>query len=246
MAAAERPSRVLTHLSAAVSALADRGPLNAPELAKAIHVPRPSAYRLIGALVHAGLATQQEDGSVALGTTWLDYGQSALASAAPWFHRDDLLRDLRDTSGLTVFLSVPRPGRTVCIRRLHGRGVQVLVLKPGGTLPLHLGGVGRVTLAYGPEDAERYLTHIQDPEVSMDSVRADVQLTRDQGYCISDEDVTIGVAAVAVPVLDPNGGFRAALSVAGPRGDVVGRIGELVADLQATAESLTTAWISKT
>jgi IclR family transcriptional regulator, acetate operon repressor len=238
MSAAERPSRVLAHLRASVNTLAATGPLSAADLAKEIGVPRPSAYRLSAALVHAGLATAQDDGSVKLGTIWLDYGQSALQSAAPWFHRDDLLRDLRDSSRLTVYLSVPRPGRTVCIRRLHGHGVQVLVLKPGGALPLHLGGVGRITLAFGPDDAARYLAELSDESVSNEAMAADVALSRERGYCLSDEDVTIGVAAVAVPVWDAKGSFLAALSVAGLRGEIVDRIDSLVSQLRDVADSL--------
>ncbi len=215
-----------------------------PELAKEIGIPRPSAYRLLAALVQDGLGTQLPDGTTSLSTKWLLFGDRALATAAPWFHRDDLLRELRDLTHLTVFLSVPREHRTVCIRRLHGQGVQVLVLEPGGSLPLHLGGVGRITLAFGPEDPGAYLD-AHHPErltsnslESKNAILADVTLSRERGYCVSDEDVTVGVGAVAAPVLDPSGGFLAALSVAGRRADVIGREAQLVEALQDVASQI--------
>jgi IclR family acetate operon transcriptional repressor len=234
----------LTSLRAAVDSLAGSGPLTPPELAKKIGIPRPSAYRLIGALVQDGLAIQHPDGAVSLSTKWLRFGDQALATAAPWFHSDDLLHDLRDSTRLTVFLSIPRPQRTVCIRRLHGQGVQVLVLQPGGSLALHLGGVGRITLAFGPEDPEEYLT-AHHPERftprSLESRKAileDVAMSRQQGYCVSDEDVTMGVGAVAAPVLTPSGDFLAALSVAGRRDDIIGHEDDLARDVMATARKI--------
>jgi IclR family acetate operon transcriptional repressor len=220
----------LTSLRAAVESLAGSGPLTPPELAKKIGIPRPSAYRLIGALVQDGLAIQHPDGAVSLSTKWLRF--------------DDLLHDLRDSTRLTVFLSIPRPQRTVCIRRLHGQGVQVLVLQPGGSLALHLGGVGRITLAFGPEDPEEYLT-AHHPERftprSLESRKAileDVAMSRQQGYCVSDEDVTMGVGAVAAPVLTPSGGFLAALSVAGRRDDIIGHEDDLARDVMAIARKI--------
>ncbi|WP_137845380.1 IclR family transcriptional regulator C-terminal domain-containing protein [Microbacterium sp. 2FI] len=244
MATVDRPSRVLTSLRAAVESLAESGALTPPDLAKNIGIPRPSAYRLIGALMQDGLAIQQPDGTVTLSTRWLEFGDQALATSTPWFHRDDLLRDLRDSTRLTVYLGVPRPHRVVCVRRLHGQGVQVLVLRPGGSLPLHVGGVGRITLAFGPEDPQTYLA-AHDPErftprslETRQSILADVAWSREHHYCVSDEDVTVGVGAVAAPVLTPSGEFLAALSVAGRRDDIVGHEEELARDVLAIAEQI--------
>ena len=240
----DKPSRVLSSMRAAVESLARSGALTPPELAKEIDIPRPSAYRLIGALVQDGLAIQHPDGSVALSTRWLQFGDRALSTAAPWFRRDDLLRKLRDSTRLTVFLSVPRPHRTVCIRRLHGQGVQVLVLNPGGSLPLHLGGVGRITLAFGDEDPPEYLkTRLPEPVTprslqSRQAILDDVALSRDRHYCVSDEDVTIGVGAIAAPILTPSGTFLAALSVAGRRDDVVGHEADLAQQVIDAADDI--------
>jgi len=244
MPTVDKPSRVLGSLRAAVDSLASAGPLTPPELAREIGIPRPSAYRLIGALIQDDLATQLPDGSITLSTKWLHFGDRALATAAPWFQRDDLLRDLRDTTRLTVFLSVPRPHRTVCIRRLHGQGVQVLVLEPGGSLPLHLGGVGRITLAFGDEDPSEYLESHHPARFTPQSLETrqaileDVALSRERHYCVSDEDVTVGVGAVAAPVLTANGSFLAALSVAGRRDDIVGREESLAREVIAAASEI--------
>jgi len=229
---AEKSNRVLRHTRAAIEELARTGPLTTADIARELGIPRPSAHRLLAALTHEGLTTQGTDGRFGLTTQWLTFGESALRLASAWFTRDDLLEQLRDGTGLTVFLSVPRPGQTVCIRRLHGRSYNILVLRPGGSLPLYLGGVGRITLAFGTEDATTYLADAPFEPVTEYSLvtraelEADVATSRADGATLSDQDVTMGVAAVAVPVFD-GGKLLAALSVAGRREDVVDDVPEL-------------------
>ena len=54
------------------------------------------------------------------------------------------------------------------------------------------------------------------------ALRALLRETRAQGYALSDQDVTVGVAAVGVPVFDYRGEVRAALSFSGVRESVLG------------------------
>lgn len=230
--ATEKSNRVMRHTRSVVELLASEGSLTAADAAQKLGIPRPSAYRLLSALNHAGLAKQDDEGLVSLTNVWLSLGDAALRAASAWFTRDDVLEHIRDQTGLTVYLSVPRPGRTVCIRRLHGRSYQILVLHPGGSLPLHLGGVGRVTLAFGDE-ADDYLEGAPFEPATPHSLTTrqqltdDVRLTRREGATLSDQDVTLRVAALAVPVLDPGDRLLAALSVAGRREDVVARVSAL-------------------
>jgi IclR family transcriptional regulator, acetate operon repressor len=240
---AEKSNRVLRHTRAAIEELARSGPLGPPDIARELHIPRPSAYRLLAALVHEGLATQTADGRFGLSTRWLAFGDGALRSASSWFTRDDLLEQLRDETGLTVFLSVPRNERTVCIRRLHGRSYNILALHPGGSLPLYLGGVGRITLAFGSVDVEKYLAQAPFEPVTGYSLvaraqlEADIATSRANGAALSDQDVTLGVAAIAVPVF-AGGELEAALSVAGRREDVVDNVDRLRTLLADTATQI--------
>lgn len=229
---AEKSNRVLRHTRATVEELARLGPQSPADVARLLDIPRPSAYRLLAALAHENLVLQSPDGQFSLSTRWLQFGDAALRSASAWFYHDDLLEDVRDRTGLTVFLSVPRDDRTVCIRRLHGRSYNILVLRPGGSLPLHLGGVGRVSLAFGTQDVGHYLDRAPFEPVTEFSLvtraqlEADIQTSRSNNATVSDQDVTLGVAAVAVPVFTQDI-LQASLSVAGRREDILGRVDPL-------------------
>lgn len=239
----DKPNRVLRHTRSTVEALARSGPLAPPDLARELGIPRPTAYRLLASLASENLVEQGPDGRFTPTTRWLQFGDAALRAASAWFHRDDVLEALREHTGLTVFLSVPRPGRTVCVRRLHGRSYNILVLRPGGSLPLHLGGVGRVTLAFGTGGEHAYLEQgpfapaTEFSLVTREQLVADVATSRADGSTLSDQDVTIGVAALAVPVV-VRGDLRAALSVAGRREDIVDRVEQLRGLLVEAAERI--------
>lgn len=240
---AEKLNRVLRHTRAAVEELAHAGPQAPADVARKLGIPRPSAYRLLAALAHEELVTQTADGRFELSPSWLRFGDAALAAASAGFHRDDLLEQLRDETGLTVFLSVPRDDRTICVRRLHGRSYNILVLRPGGSLPFHLGGVGRASLAFGATDVESYLAEAPFDAMTPYSLttradlEADIAKTRADGVTLSDQDVTIGVAALAAPVMG-DGRILAAVSIAGVREDVLGDLERLSAQLRRYAHEM--------
>lgn len=156
------------------------------------------------------------------------------------------MTELVDRTDETAFLTVLDGMRALCIERIEGNHVQVLALNLGGTLPLHVGAGPRVLLAYAPpETREEYLAHqelrrftphtITDPS----ALRADMAQVRQQGYALSEEDVTIGVAALGVPLFDHTGGVIGALSLSGitPRWTHAHTF-DLLTDLRAVGEQI--------
>ena len=53
-------------------------------------------------------------------------------------------------------------------------------------------------------------------------VIAELRATRDRGYAVSDQDVTIGVASVGAPIFGHTGAVQASISIGGLRDVVVG------------------------
>jgi len=129
-----------------------------------------------------------------------------------------LVHDTDETS----FLMIRDGLHGVCIERIDGSYVQSLVLKIGGSLPLYAGGGTRCLLAYSPPEVlDEVLASgplkAFTPYTIINGValRADVEQTRYQGYTLSYQDVTIGVAALGVPVFDHRNMAVGALSLSG-------------------------------
>jgi IclR family transcriptional regulator, acetate operon repressor len=240
----ERPMGILQKSSDLIGLLAIRGALTPAEIAEEIGMPRSSVYRLAEALSHVQMTETLPDSRVKVSLRWLHLADAARASMAEWAGARTVLDQLAHDTGQTTFLSVPRGDEVVCIDWSQGRGINVLILKPGRALPLYAGAAGRVTLAFRDEDPAAYLAGAPFPAFTRRTLQTAKQLQRDihsikaRGFSISDEDVTDGIGALGVPLFGANHRLQGALSLAGLAEDIRTSRIELVDHLQASASVL--------
>jgi IclR family acetate operon transcriptional repressor len=219
---AARPIRVLGNAKDLLDIVAERGAMTPAEIAEAIDVPRPTVYRLAGGLEAIDLLASLPDGRVELSKRWLRLADASRAGMREWRQAGDALARLADETGQTAFLSVPRGEQAVCVDWAQGRGIDVLILRPGRSLPLHAGAAGRALLAFGPEEAfesfvargpfERFTAATLTSEQEL---REDAAQTRARGFSLSDQDVTLGIGAIGVPVRNSTGRTYGCLSIGG-------------------------------
>ena len=247
MADDTRPMGILRRSAEVVELVAAKGPLSIAEVAEQVDMPRASVYRLTEALAHARLVEVGGDGRVRASLRCLRLSDAARGGLEEWAEARTELDALSDDTGQTTYLSVPVGDHALCIDWSRGRGISVLALKPGRTLPLYAGAAGRVTLAFRPEPLEEYLQRAPFPSLTPhtlttgEQLARDVARTRELGYSVSDEDVTIGIGALGVPLHAPDGTLRGSLSLAGLASEIRdGRTG-LVAALQASADRFAVA-----
>ncbi len=197
--------------------------LTLTELSERLCISKSTVHRLLSTLDHLGFVEKEaQPGSYRLGIKLFELGslvQSRMHLRQIALH---YMTELVERTDETAFLMIRDGMRALCIERIEGHHVQSLALKLGGTLPLHAGAGPRVLLAYDtPEILEQYLAEedlyaftectITDP----DRLRADVAEIQRLGYALSYEDVTIGVAALGVPLFSHEGKTIGALSIAG-------------------------------
>jgi DNA-binding IclR family transcriptional regulator len=244
MAAESHAMGILQRSSNLIQLLAERGPLSTAAVAEQIGLPRPSVYRLADALMQARLVEATPGGKLRVSLRWLKLSDAAREGMREWSRARLVLDGLASRTGQTVYLTVPQAECVICIDWSPGRAISVLALKPGRTLPLYAGAAGRVTLAYRPEPLDDYLQAAPFPPLtdhtlcSAEELRADVEATISRGYSVSDEDVTPGIGALGAPLVDRDGLFRGAVSIAGLAEDLRVRRGELSAELIASADVL--------
>lgn len=231
-------NRVLANADAVIAVLAERGPTSHADIAEMIAVARPTVYRLIEGLEAVGLADVLADSRVTLSMRWLKLADAVAPSMPEWRGAQDVLDEVAEKTSQTAFLTVPRPGGAMCIAWAQGRGIDLLELKPGRRLPYHAGAAGRATLAHSSQDvinavmaSEPFEPYTVHTFTSADALREDIIRSRDQGYTLSDEDVTIGIGALGVPVV-ANGVLAGAVSVGGLRGDILADTTAIVAALR--------------
>jgi DNA-binding IclR family transcriptional regulator len=228
-----------------VALLAARGAMVPAEIAEYVDTPRTSVYRLGDALREAAMIEQSPNAHLSLSLRWLRMADAARAGMTEWDGARKVLDELAGATQQTVFLSVPRANEAICIDWARGEAINVLILKPGRTLPLYAGAAGRVTLAFGQDDPEPYLAKAPFEAYPLRTLttaprlRKDIILARAQGYVVSDGDVTDGIGALGAPLFwTTSGRFAGAISIAGLAEELNKRRDELVNMLLTAASTL--------
>jgi len=201
-----KPIRVLANGLELIELVSTEGPLAPGEIADRIGVPRPSVYRLIDGLNAIALTRTLPDGRVDLALRWLHLADSARSGMGEWVGARPILESLADRTGQTSYLTVPRGGEAVCIDWSPGRGMEVLMLRPGRALPFYAGAAGRAIVAFDEAAAAACLASAPFEAFTdrtlrtADDLRRDMERTRSAGYSVSEEDVTPGIGALGAPI----------------------------------------------
>lgn len=238
------------------------------EVARILHLPIPTAHRILAALKRHGYVSQHEETKrFRLGVAALQLGDRARAVVDLRALSLPALRRLSHETGETALLTVltPNHARGVCLERVETQQPLRLSVQPGRQLPLHAGASQKALLAYLPDDEiervlSRPLEHLCHATISDPfALRQELMKIRKRGWASSYEETNVGVWGVAVPVLSERGTVVCALGIAGPSARLtpqrvredVGRVhvaateiahalGHVVPQLSATGTSIPT------
>lgn len=192
------------------------------ELAEALDLERPTAHRIVKGLVAQGMVAQNsQTKAYRLGHVVYELG----LAAAPYFNLKDLchptLRRLTDKTGDSVFLMVRSGLDAVCFDHLEGAyPIQARALDIGGRRPLGVGAGGLALLLCYPDDEIEHIIDVTAPRfaafgrTTVDRLRRAIQISREVGYVVNNEDVLEGVCAIGVPIRIGRGQPYAAISIA--------------------------------
>jgi DNA-binding IclR family transcriptional regulator len=241
---------VLGKAASLLDRLAAEGEASAAQLSDALGEPRTTVYRLIHALERAEFVEPAgRAGRYRLGLKLFRLGGAVVARFDERQAALPHMEALHATTGETVFLCIRRDLEAVCIERVEGSRAVSLALTLGGALPLHAGAAPRVLLAAetrtaweGYHQAARRLPALAPPLPARAGDLVDqLEAVRRTGFAVSDEDVTVGIAAIGAPVRDRNGAVTAALSISGVRPAILGqhraRMVKLVVDAAASVST---------
>lgn len=184
---------------------------------------KPTARRLLMALMRAGLAEQDPN------TRRYCLGEEAFVLGVLAARRHGLLElamaSLRRLSELTLdtsFLTVRREMRAVCLHREEGTfPVRTHALQAGAQHPLGVGAGSLAILAALDDDdvdrslaANRGVLEQDYPGFSPDALRGDIILTRERGYALNPGRLVASSWGIGAAFRYPDGSVAGALSIA--------------------------------
>lgn len=193
------------------------------ELVERSGLPRPTAMRLIEALLELGLLDTDHRGDYRLGAHVALWGTAFrntldLAEVAA-----DVMEGLSTELRETCYLGVRDGDGVLYLAAAHGPQAIRPAATVGARNPLHSTGIGKVLLAF-LEPAERdalisRMTFVaRTPRTATDAteLQRSLDATVDRGYAIDDIENEEGIRCIAVPIRDADGRVVAGMSVSAP------------------------------
>lgn len=189
--------------------------LTVAELASDAGMPTSTAYRLLAELEQHGLVQRGPDRTVALGTRLVALGRSAEESLRERLVEParNVMNELSEQVGETALLTAPCGLEGIV---LHVVETERHSVRLSYTLyrraPMHLGASGKILAAYlDDSERERLLR-----AVGLPTLGDELAQIRRAGFVFTAEELDVGAAALAAPILDRRGRVAAGLSIAGP------------------------------
>jgi len=220
----EGPSSV-TKAVRLIEALASAdGTVGVTELARQVDVDKGSVSRILHTLEAAGFVTQDPATKCyALGLTFVHLSEKALRTVTLRQAARNSLERLAKRTGESAHLGVLVQGSVLYIdQAAPTRGAWIDV--PIGTLaPSHCTALGKSLLAFQPDEVQSALRMALDLQpftrrtlTSVDALSLHLEQVRNSGLSFDDEEFSVGVRCIAIPILGRDGHVAATIGLSGP------------------------------
>ena len=197
--------------------------LTAKQVAAGSRLPVSTVHRFLANLDSTGFLNCGGDGVYHLGMACFAIGQAALGQLdirrVSFPYLQELNRQTRETLHLTV-----RHGVTaVYVEKLDSPEQLRIHSRIGAAVPLYCTAVGKVMLAYMPDDErQRVLPQLALKRLTPNTVgnlqelEAELYRVRKNGYACDLEENELHIRCVAAPIWDHAGNVNASLSITAP------------------------------
>ena len=201
----------------------DSSELSLTEISRSADLNMTTSLRIASTLEAAGyLRRDPETKRYRPSVKVLQLGFSALRSMDIRQAARPHLERLSRETGETVSHAVLDGFEIVYVDRIRNRQIVGVVLGIGSRLPAHCTSMGKAILAYLPDgqlhaqlngaNLEACTTHTI---VDQESLETELAKVRKQGYAINDQELALGLRAVAAPIRGEQGNVVAAINISG-------------------------------
>jgi IclR family transcriptional regulator, pca regulon regulatory protein len=203
----------------------DRPVLGIADIADELGMSRSTTHRYVITLVALGYLEQGASRKYRLGLRVTDLGMSAMNSMSLRDHAHPYLEELRERSSYTVNLSILDGEDILYIDRARsyrrGQNQIDLGLHPGSRLPAYCTSMGKLLLAYLPEQEQRErianmkLTRRGPNAItSKKALRTELEHVREESFAVNDQELAAGLHSISAPVRSESRDVVAAVNMA--------------------------------
>jgi DNA-binding IclR family transcriptional regulator len=193
------------------------------EISRKLGIPKSSASYILRTLERRGyLRREGPTGRYKLGLKILSLGGDAQSNLDVADVALPFMRALVERVHLTSHLAVLDQGEAVYIEKVEAPGFFKVNTWVGRRMYLHSTSVGKVLLAWLPRQEMEAIVRQQGMKkrtpktiTAVSRLLADLELVREQGYAVDDEENSTGARCLGAPIHDAMGSVTAALGVSG-------------------------------
>src|ERR1700728_1245375 len=199
------------------------GGLTAKQVASISRLPVSTVHRFLANLEGAGFLNCSGDGVYHLGIACFAIGQAPVGQLDIRRVSLPYLQELNRQTRETIHLTVRHGLSAVYVEKLDSPEQLRIHSRIGAAVPLYCTAVGKVMLAYMPDDErEQALPHLSlqcltpNTVSNLQELDAELYRVRKTGYACDLEEHELHIRCVAAPIWDHAGSVNASLSITAP------------------------------
>ena len=245
------PIQSADRIFAILEALADHGSMRIIDLSEQLELHKSTVHRLLASLISMGYVTQNEQtGAYTLTFKLVEMSGKILKNTDILSLVRPYAEQLSNACDETVHFVKKTGSNVLYIEKLESQSVKArsfrLSSQVGLTRPMYCSAVGKVILAYLPEEEVKSIWDSSDIVKKTDhtitdlrTLKKELELIRTRGYALDNEENELGIRCIAVPVFDYHDTPQYALSVSTLVGRMPDeRLGSLSEQLLNTARDI--------
>lgn len=191
------------------------------EFESILELNKITVHRLLATLENRGFVERQGN-NYKIGLKLVELSSMKLNNIELKTEAAPYLRKLVNLLGLPVQMAILEGNEAVFIEKIESISTFHMYSQIGKRIPLYASGVGKVLLSQKTD--EKILSDLSKVTfqafthrtlTSPQSVLAEIQTARKQGYAIDNEEHEEGIFCIAAPIYDYRGQIIAAISVGG-------------------------------
>jgi DNA-binding IclR family transcriptional regulator len=194
------------------------------EAATKLKIAKSSAHDLMSSLAQLGFLNRTEENRYRLGWRLVTLSETLLATTELRKEAHPVMEELAARYQETIHLAVLDGTQVVYVDKLEGRqAVRVELTSLGARLYAHCSALGKVLLAYSPEEQVKHIVQTAGlPRFTDHTITEEEDLMqnlikiRKQGYAYDMEEILLDLCCVGAPIHNYAGQVIAAISMSIP------------------------------
>lgn len=229
-------------------------PMSLKEISLWLGWPKSTLHGILTTLRDFQLINQSmETSNYTLGVRFFELGNIVAKQWSICEIAHPFMQDLSINTGFTVHLGKELNGEILYLEKVEANSMLKIVSEVGSRLPIHCSGLGKVILAHMDASQvnkiikQRGLKKFTKNTIDNKSqLNKELELIRNRGYAIDDNEIMEGLKCVAFGIKDWNGDIKHAISVSGLSNQLDGdRLKRVIRALRGTVENIESSLLNR-